>query len=133
MGVGNGSQSCTHNCHLPIVLRQASGGYTAGVLEAPIVPKSDLPGLLGLRSMQNSRATLDLTTNQMHLCGPGDVSIILPSGTETYQLEIAPSGHLVLPCCNFTAASRSVLQPQLENRQRSLLVPSAVEENPQGS
>ena len=31
----------------------------------------------------------------------------LPTGSDTYQLELAPSGHLVLPCSEFQKASTS--------------------------
>ena len=136
MGVGHGSQGCTHDCQLPVMLRQENGTYTSGIFEAPIVPNSDLPGLLGLRSMQKARVVLDLTSNRMHLCGPGAVELSLPSGTETYQLETAPSGHLVLPCSNFQQASMSTQRPRMDQQVRALLVPAATETdvgNPQGS
>ena len=40
---------------------------------------------------------------QLHLCGPGeyDLATLLPPGTDSFQLEVAPSGHLVLPCCEY--------------------------------
>ena len=79
---------------------------------------------------------LDLTSNKMHLCGPGIVELSLPSGTETYQLETAPSGHLVLPCSNFQQASMSLERPRMDQQERSLLAPAATEidvGSPQGS
>jgi len=36
---------------------------------------------------------------------------MLPPGTETYKLEIAPSGHLVLPCCEYQAKSAASSSP----------------------
>ena len=102
-GVGHGSQSCTHNCRIPVMLRTVQGTSNEGTFEAPIVPNSELPGLLGLHSMRNARALLDMSTLQLHLCGPGNVQYNLPPGSDTYQLEIAPSGHLVLPCGEFEA------------------------------
>ena len=136
MGVGYGSQGCTHDCQLPVMLRQDNGTYTPGIFEAPIVPNSDLPGLLGLRSMQRARVVLDLTSNKMHPCGPGTVELSLPSGTETYQLEAASSGHLVLPCSNFQQASIPLQRPCMDQQERALLVPAATEIDegcPQGS
>ena len=100
-GVGNGSQSCTHNCVLPIAMQQANGQTRVGTFEAPIVGGSTLPGLLGLQSLCRARAVLDLVNMQLHLLGPGDWRQDLPPGTETYQLEQAPSGHLALPCSDF--------------------------------
>ena len=32
------------------------------------------------------------------MCGPGDVTYDLPPGTDTFQLELTPSGHLGLLC-----------------------------------
>ena len=79
---------------------------------------------------------LDLTSNKMHLCGPGTVELSLPPGIETYQLEIAPSGHLVLPCSNFQQASMSLQRPRMDQQERALLAPAATEidvGSPQGS
>ena len=105
-GVGHGSQKCTHNCRIPIMLRQLDGRLTSGTFETPIVPNSELPALLGLQSLTQARSILDLTTNQLHLCGPGTPQFELPPGSESYQLEVAPSGHLVLPCSEFRQADQ---------------------------
>ena len=36
-------------------------------------------------------------------CGPGDIYVDkhLPPGSESFQLELSPSGHIVLPCCEY--------------------------------
>lgn len=83
-GVGHGSQECSHNCKLPVMLRRFDGPHTEGTFEAPIVPNSDLPGLLGLQSMRNARAVLDFTTLRLHLCGPADPTVQLHPGSESY-------------------------------------------------
>ena len=64
---------------------------------------SDLPGLLGLTALRKNRAILDLNTMQVYFCGFGDYDLMkeLPPGTDSFQAEIAPSGHMVLPCCEF--------------------------------
>ena len=89
------------------MLKSVDGTLNEGTLEAPIVPNSELPGLLGLHSMRNARALLDMSTLRMHLCGPGDIRYDLPPGSTSYQLEIAPSGHLVLPCGEFSTSGAS--------------------------
>jgi hypothetical protein len=48
------------------------------------------------------RALLDLTSLQLHFIGPGNLQLDLPAGTDSFQLEVAPSGHLVLPCGNYS-------------------------------
>ena len=102
-GVGHGSQSASHNCVLPSCFQKLDGSFHSGSFEAPIVKDSDLPGLLGLTSLKNRRAILDLVTNQLHFLGPGDYDLMtaLPPGTDTFQLKHAPSGHLILPCNKF--------------------------------
>jgi hypothetical protein len=60
--------------------------------------------------MRERNAILDMNTLQMHFVGQGqyDLPAVLPPGTESYQLETAPSGHLVLPCCEYAAADREL-------------------------
>ena len=98
-GVGNGAQSCGYDCTLPIALRQKDKSVAIGKLVTPTVSKSDLPGLLGLAALTKNRAILDFNTMELHFCGPGDYDLgkALPPGTDTFQLEKAPSGHMVLP------------------------------------
>ena len=107
-GVGKGSQECHYDCTLPVALPQQDGKLSViGSLTTPAVQNSDLPGLLGWNTLRDNRAVLDFTTLKLHFCGPGDVETdkALPPGTETFQLEVAPSGHIVLPCCQFTPGS----------------------------
>ena len=53
--------------------------------------------------MANRRGVLDMVTNKLHFLGPGDYDLMpaLPAGTETFQLTVAPSGHLLLPCDHY--------------------------------
>ena len=108
-GVGNGSQSCRYDCALPVSLRLADQPDKAstGTLTIPSISNSDLPGLLGLQSLRKNRAVLDFNTLCLYFCGPGDSEMekSLPPGTDKFQLELAPSGHLVLPCCEYGGSS----------------------------
>ena len=109
-GVGKGSQECHYQCALPVAVRpDQESSATLGNLQIPAVSNSDLPGLLGLTALRNNRAILDFNTLQLHFCGPGDYKLEkeVPPGTDTYQLEFAPSGHIVLPCCEYQKASTS--------------------------
>ncbi len=138
-GVGNGSQECTYDCKLPVAFRlagEAQGGgqqtnaLSIGQLTTPAVKGSDLPGLLGLTALRKNRAILDFNTLKLHFCGPGDYEIErgLPTGTDSYQLEVAPSGHLVLPCCEYTPGSTSTehsltLMARTSNNKRPRVPP----------
>ena len=101
-GVGNGAQKCQYNCKLPIALCHQSG-TRSGTLKVPTVSNSELPGLLGLTALKNNRAIIDCNTNKLYFLGPGDYDLdkAMPPGTDVYQMEIAPSGHMVLPLCNY--------------------------------
>ena len=103
-GVGVGSQQCVNDYILLVALQANNMKPSVGsVYRSPAVQNSELPGLLGLSSLRDLRVVLDLNKLTLHFCGPGyyDLSKQLPPGTDSYPLEIAPSGHLLLPCSNF--------------------------------
>ena len=106
-GVGNGVQSCEYDCTLPVAFKQKDKTLQMGKLLIPTVSQSDLPGLLGLAALRKNRGILDFNTMELHFCGPGEYDLIkaLPPGTDSFQLELAPSGHMVLPCCEFPSSS----------------------------
>ena len=56
-----------------------------------------------MTSLKKCRAIIDTNDNKVYFLGPGEYNLmeILPPGTVAIQGEIAPSGHLVLPCCDF--------------------------------
>jgi hypothetical protein len=101
-GVGKGAEICNFNTHLPIAVPTTEGTMKA-LLKVPTVPNSDLPGLLGLQSLKNSRTIIDTNTNKLYMVGPGDYDLakLLPPGTVTIQLKESPSGHLMMPCDSF--------------------------------
>ena len=116
-GVGNGSQTCTHNVHMPIAFKHGEG-YSKANFKSPTVPNSDLPALLGLQSIKNMRGIVDTFTMRLHLCGPGDYDLekVLPPGTKTIQCHHANTGHMMMPC-DFFAELDS------EEREGGLTIP----------
>ena len=107
-GVGNGSQKCHYDCDLPVAIRPVGQGKLQnGVLKVPAVEDSDLPGLMGLTALKKNKAILDFNTLTLYFCSDTQYSLekSLPKGTDQYQLETAPSGHLVLPCCEYKVGS----------------------------
>ena len=104
-GVGRGAQVCSNNCRMPIAITRDDGSTASGTFSSPVVSSSGCPALLGLRSLQENRAILDMSRNLLHFAAPGEVTIKLPPGSETYQLEVARSGHLLLPCDAFQASA----------------------------
>ena len=114
-GVGNGSQQCTFDCQLPVALRTIHGSRRTGIMHAPTVTKSALPGLLGLNALKKNRAVLDVSTNRLYFLGPGDYDLekAMPPGTDVIQCEEAPSGHIIMPCCEYDAPTTAEPQQSL--------------------
>ena len=100
-GVGHGSQQCTWQTIIPAAVAHEDGKYSLTRYTSPCVPGSDLPALLGLKSLMDHGAIIDCRNRTMYLCGPGDAVITPPPGTQKPKLEQAPSGHLVLPISEF--------------------------------
>ena len=103
MGVGTGSQSCSHDHTFPLALRETSSGdgqsdSHEGVFETPIVPGSSLPAILGLETMTNQRGLLDLVHDRLYLCGSDEFDPMqgaLPNGTMCFDLQRTYSGNLM--------------------------------------
>jgi hypothetical protein len=109
-GVGQGTQACNYDCKLPVAFKQLNGSTVSmGHITTPTVQGSELPGLLGLTALRKNRAILDFQKMELYFCGPGDYDLTsgLPPGTDGFQLEVAPSGHLVLPCCEYESGTVS--------------------------
>ena len=86
---------------------------------------------------------------QLHFVGPGQATYNLPPGSESFQLEIAPSGHMVLPVGEYEAADQAlsatmarpptVLHTDMQTDQRSVSTPetggssSSTPQQPSGS
>ena len=63
---------------------------------------------------------------QMYFAGPGnyDLRRSLPPGTDCFQCEIAPSGHMVLPCCEYDGQSKQHTDGELTLMTRRAEQPS---------
>ena len=104
-GVGAGSAPCDTQILLPIAVKFEESpatldNYTANVAEGS---GSDLPGILGSKSMQDKDAVLILRDGKEMLVfpGPGGYKIEWSPGTKRLPMISAPSGHLVVPCDKF--------------------------------
>ena len=95
-GVGKSSQTAVNASLVPIGVGGQCGTYTA-----PVIPGSDLPPLLGLKSLERKLAILDMGNRKLHFPRPGGVHIHLSPGSISLDLEKSPSGHLILPTNNF--------------------------------
>jgi hypothetical protein len=111
-GVGTGGQEAKWDATLPICLQTEDGRLVQGAFTTPILP-TDLPSLLGLNTMVEQRAVIDLRTLTITFCGPDDRPLQYPNGSDTYKLHRAKSGHLMLPCCQYDASSTAPVDKSL--------------------
>ncbi|CAK0801133.1 unnamed protein product, partial [Prorocentrum cordatum] len=82
-GVGSGSQQATHAHRYQLALQ----GGQAATYEAPVLPNSSVPALLGRASLRDQRILLDCFNNRMYRIGPGGYSLQLSPGSSQYHLE----------------------------------------------
>ena len=69
----------------------------------------------------------------MYFVGPGDYDLdkALSPGTVSFALEVAPSGHLLLPCSNFAAmAPNSTKEHRIETSLTTTVVPPTKDDVP---
>ena len=68
---------------------------------------SDVPALLGLKSIERKNGVIDTRVDQrkMYICdNPQDIEIRIRPGARNVhvvQLEQSPSGHLLMPCTTY--------------------------------
>ena len=104
-GVGKSSQTAVNASLVPIGVGGQCGTYTASV-----IPGSDLPPLLGLKSLERKQAILDMGNHKLYFPGPGGVHINLSPGSIALDLDKSLSGHLILPTNNFPEGDMNVAQ-----------------------
>ena len=103
-GVGTGSQTADWNVRHRICLGTGDGRIDN--YEAPELPDSKTPALLGQISMRKLRTLIDTFSHKMYLVGPGGYEIRLSPGSEMLPLEESPMGHLMLPCSRFEQSNK---------------------------
>ena len=115
-GVGNGAQKCDFDVSCPFASRCTGGTVAKGTYQTPIVGKSMLPALLGLNPMREQRGIIDTYTLRFYMPGPGDYNLeaALPPGTDCIQCELSPSGHMIMPCCDWETLERQESQGGLQ-------------------
>ena len=101
IGVGKEAQTASDQCTVPGVIRDITGHSQEATYTAPVLPDSEVPALLGVRSLQSRRAILDMINGRLYLCGLGRLQLMLPPGTVVLPLESSRSGHLLLPFSDF--------------------------------
>ena len=60
-----------------------------------------LPPMVPWKGNIELLALIDCVDNKLYFLGPGPVELTLPPGSVAHQLEMSPSGHLILPVSHF--------------------------------
>ena len=114
-GVGKHSQAVTDKVGMPGRLEDG----TDIVFDSPVVPNSDIPALLGMRTLQRLHGIVDCRKGQQKLYLGSDVEIKPGPKTKVLQLREATSGHLLLPVSRFDmkpgSSMRFLLDPATAN------------------
>ena len=121
-GVGKGAQSVEWEVTLPIAVTDSDDRTLLDDFTSPVIPDSDVPGLLGLCTIQRLRGLIDTFNDppKLYCCGPGGYEIKLSPGSREFPLFGAPSGHMILPTSEFDKINK---QPGDQPRERALATP----------
>ena len=93
-GVGTGTQESTQGVTVPVEV----GGIRTS-FQATVLKDSNIPAILGMKTMQKNHGILDLRNKCLIFPDkPEDVQIIVSKNTKVYHLEQAPGGYFMLPC-----------------------------------
>ena len=106
-GVGSGTQTAELDAKFSLGINQRiqDTAYPKfAEFAGPVLPNSDVPGIIGQSSLKANRVILDCFNLRMYTIGPGECSINLPPGSEIYDLVESGEGHLMLPCDMFPNA-----------------------------
>ena len=95
-GVGKGADEARTSATVTIGIQGEHETY-----QAPMLEHSNIPALLGIKSLKQRRSVIDTFTNKMYTVGVGGYRIQLSPGSKTYQLEESTGGHLMLPCTDY--------------------------------
>ena len=100
-GVGQGSQKTDTKVILTVGMVDTSGQYWEEKFEAPCLPDSRVPGLMGIDSMKHNDVLYRCKTGEIWFLGKGGVKIEPSPGSRHFQMKESKSGHWMIPICRF--------------------------------
>ena len=106
-GVGKDSQQARDTMTIDFQLMGQNDEVIQASYCAPVIENSNLPPLLGLKSLTSRRALLDMHSRLLIFPGQGGVEVKCSPGTQLFQLEMSQSGHLLLPIRRLPPRARS--------------------------
>ena len=110
-GVGSDSAPCKVEASMPIAVQFEENPATIETFHANVAEGcgSNLPAIMGCKSMQDKDAVIVLRKGKemMVFPGPGGYKIEWSPGTKLLPMHSAPSGHMLIPCGKFQDVSKS--------------------------
>eukprot|EP00971_Amphidinium_carterae_P176204 3492687-Amphidinium_carterae.1 len=107
-GVGSGVQTTRWCKSVPGAVVDRDGKCHRVSFTAPLLEQSNIPALLGLRSLRAKRAILDMGKNVLYLPGQAEVEVVSSPGTLAFDLVESSSGHLLLPFSQFARSKANL-------------------------
>ena len=98
-GVGSGQVCATQAAEIPIRVNGHQERFTA-----PMVPDSELPAILGHKSLAFLNGIVDTGAQKLVIPGPGGYQVTLSPGSQIINLERTDSGHVLMPVTDSGAA-----------------------------
>ena len=106
-GVGDKAPEAKHLVEVPGAFRCSIDQQHVdhdGIFTAPEIPDSDIPFLLGRRSLKGLRAVLDMVNEKLYLMSSSQFHIEAPPGSIVIPLQESRSGHSMIPFSRFTSS-----------------------------
>ena len=104
-GVGQNSQTASLAVVVPGAVLDRKQQKRPITFQAPVVPNSEIPALWVRRSLARNRAMLGMVNNKLYLRGGERIQFVPPPGSLELDLQLSPSGHLMLPITLLTISS----------------------------
>ena len=106
-GVGQGSQRADFKTILTTGMVDTSGQYWEEKFEAPCLPDSNVPGLMGIKTMEENDALIRCKTGEIWFLGKGGVKIEPSPGSRHFQMKKTGSGHWAIPVSRFRRGEKA--------------------------
>ena len=104
-GIGaGGASTCNELFKIPIGIENTDGMREHGVYTSPEIPKSDVPGIWGLKGMQRRRVLIDTGSLSVIIPGEAGFTIELSPGSQVLRCTMSRSGHMLIPCTHYKGA-----------------------------
>ena len=111
-GVGHGVNEARQIADVPIAVLDELGEF-----QTPVVENSSLPALWGIESQHRRRVVIDTGGECCIFPGPAGFKMVLSPGSKVAKMERAISGHMMLPCSDFSRVGQEATEQKQVRKQ----------------